>query len=295
MRRYEKMKADARRRPATLQLAFFDSVKNVIHKYPMKVLHKECYMPAMKAIKEATGREEPSLGTCTGVYNRIFGRPCRHQVLQLLVDNKLLLPKHFHPHWWVRRSEVANPPPPIPREPASRRKDLRNRATQKKRGQGINSTRRQLMTSEIGDRRTPQSSIAPTMRNAIAASSQRVIAPRPPPPPPSMPSTMLPPPSQQPQYHQSYYGAPTQIAASQGHWEGSQSQYQYYQPPQQYQSQWQAPPQQSQHQSGYHGLPYSATQVPPPSTPIGWGTQDNYPEGRAFLPGRTHSYAGNRR
>jgi hypothetical protein len=77
--------------------------------------------------------------------------PCKHQILEILVSYGVLLPISFHRHWWIDRSLYENSPLPIIREPVPRRRTLQNRRGDRRRGGGVNSTRRQWINAEIID------------------------------------------------------------------------------------------------------------------------------------------------
>jgi MULE transposase domain len=141
-----------------LNKEFFAGVNGVIHRYPLEIINKHLKL-ANSAILEAkkTG-ELPSLGNCNGNFTRVFGMPCKHQILDLLTSpdlrkQGLLWPRVFHQHWWIRRGDYKGPdlPPPL-REPRVREKTVQNRQQSHRKGAGEGSTRRQFTRAEITDR-----------------------------------------------------------------------------------------------------------------------------------------------
>ena len=47
--------------------------------------------------------EQQNPSKCNGVFEKVFGIPCKHRIIPLLLEGKQLEPKMFDSHWWIKR------------------------------------------------------------------------------------------------------------------------------------------------------------------------------------------------
>lgn len=111
---------------------------------------------------------------CKHIYRATYGIPCKHQVLNILLGARegILLPKDFHEHWWIDRKLKEFHDIPTLRSPRKKER-FRNRKATHARGEGINSTQRQLTGTELGDANTASQAIQEGTQEAWAAALER--------------------------------------------------------------------------------------------------------------------------
>jgi hypothetical protein len=174
---------------------FYQRVQRVIWRFALNKVVEE-YEKASNQIIEIQRQKsagvDPSLITiepCTGTFRSTMGLPCRHEIRDLRRQNRSLLPKHFHVHWWINPPEGALPeeeyvellePQTMPR---TKRKTNPSRGKQT--GTGVWGNRRDPLSVEAieieqglaPDLRSTRSSSQP-MRTASSRTS-RTLSPYP--------------------------------------------------------------------------------------------------------------------
>lgn len=96
---------------------------------------------------------------CSGTWRQRMGLPCKHDFMTLFDKDEVLHIDMFDQHWWVDRSVSSKTIEPRIREPQTvyKRKKNSSSTNAKKRGSGINGTRREPLHSERVDFNHPAS------------------------------------------------------------------------------------------------------------------------------------------
>ena len=80
---------------------------------------KEIFLwPLLKTRDQWKVRDEGST-SCSGVFLRVHGRPCRHKIKELVDRGRGLRPEDFHPHYWIYRHRAPELRPQIVLDPLS--------------------------------------------------------------------------------------------------------------------------------------------------------------------------------
>ena len=74
--------------------------------------------PLFETRKQWEVRNEGS-SSCSGVFSRVNGRPCRHKIKELFDRGRGLRPEDFHPHYWIHRNLAPEMRPLIVLDPRS--------------------------------------------------------------------------------------------------------------------------------------------------------------------------------
>jgi hypothetical protein len=88
--------------PTRLMGEMFTQTVSVIHRYPLMKTYEKLQLARgeIAAIKKDKNFQ-PS--QCTHVYRTTHGMPCKHDLIQFIREETVLLPQHFDLHWWIQR------------------------------------------------------------------------------------------------------------------------------------------------------------------------------------------------
>ena len=139
----------------------FARTVKIIYRWPL-VQTSELFTRARKQLN-LIKKCESERKICHNGFRTAHGRPCIHDLTDIIENDGALLPEHFHGHWWIDREnapaearERILEPRVLPRQRAKARR-------KKQTGTGPNGTRREPLYSEHVDKNHPASPQQPSL------------------------------------------------------------------------------------------------------------------------------------
>lgn len=145
--------------PFSISGKVFARTAKIIYRWPL-VQTSELLTKARKQLY-LIKKGESERTICHNGFRTAHGRPCIHDLMDIIENDGVLLPEHFHGHWWIDREnapaearERILEPRVLPRQRAKRKKQT---------GTGPNGTRREPLYSERVDKNHPASPPRPSL------------------------------------------------------------------------------------------------------------------------------------
>ncbi|EGZ12727.1 hypothetical protein PHYSODRAFT_404335, partial [Phytophthora sojae] len=133
----------------------YSAVVKIISVHALKETNKK-WREAHKIVVRGITRSD-----CNGVYRRIHGRPCLHDLIAIIESAGALklMPEHFDKHWWLPGTASARASRVVGPAPREKRQRVEEHPRPHQAGHGIDSTRepsrfelveKSLDTSRVG-------------------------------------------------------------------------------------------------------------------------------------------------
>jgi hypothetical protein len=153
--------------PYSLSGKTFSRTVRVIHRFPLLKTADLLVEARQRLSLIKNGKEERTI--CHNSFRTAHGRPCVHELMDIIESDGILSPHRYHQHWWIDKEKA-------PTHARKRVLDTRGRSQENRTGTGENETRREPLDAGWVDRSHPTTAPLPSITPPHVR--QELIAPR---------------------------------------------------------------------------------------------------------------------
>jgi hypothetical protein len=144
--------------PYSLSGNIFSRTVKIIYRWPLIQTAELLTKARQQLARIKKGEAERTI--CNNGFRTAHGRPCIHDLMDVIESETTLLPEHFHSHWWI---DQENAPAVVRQRVLEPRVLIRKRTRRRNQtGTGPNGTRREALYAERVDRNHPASPPQPS-------------------------------------------------------------------------------------------------------------------------------------